>query len=442
MRHASIGTTELRALAAMAAGGLLAGAALVADGFVELGPAYPAGNARALVAATFPAVITVGAFSFWMRPLAVQLSASTVPPRIGAAHLHDSFQRGIVQTAAAALAFQAVVLLALPAAPSSDAPTIATTLSALIGVGAMTGLLVAMQRAEKVTRPGALVAESAHHVIEQIRRSARGSGEDEVGAESPRGEVVEVTSRHTGWVRSIDADGLLAGAPFGSVIALEVDVGSFIVSGATVLAHVSPAAEVTDDVRSHLATRFDIGDRRDDELDLSGSLTRFVDVAVHAATGGSSSPSTIYESLWYLSAILHELCRRQMGPAERQLDDGRILVRRKRPQADVLAATAIDRIRQVSASQPAVALELVRVLSDACEAASDEGRPDMVKAIGHQIDLSVEQCSRSGALPHDVDQVIAAARGDSADEESGAREGEYVAPSDSEFERSGGARAS
>ena len=84
----------------MALGAVAAGLTLVVDGWLDLPPSIAVGNARSLLAAAFGALVTAGAFSFWMRPVAAQLAAASVPPPTVADHLRDPFQRRVIASSA------------------------------------------------------------------------------------------------------------------------------------------------------------------------------------------------------------------------------------------------------------------------------------------------------------------------------------------------------
>lgn len=383
-------------------------------------------NARALLASTFAAVVTIGAFAFWMRPVAVQLAAATVPPRSVASHLYDRFQQRVVGAAVAALTFEAVALLSLPSSSGAPAPFVSSVSGALIGVGAITALLVAVEHAERSTRPTVLVSESAHAVIDHIRTLAHEPTDVEPDPALDDRRATTVTTTASGWVRAVDAEGLLDATPEGGTVRIDSDVGAFVVAGWTPVASVWPGGTVSSDAVERMRRSFRIGERRAGPADVTGSLAQFADIAVQAATGGSSAPSVVYEAMWYLGAILHELTgHERLGRPDRRLADGRVLLAPTRADAAQLADLAVDRIRRVTASSPAMALELVRVLTDARRAAAQRGRSDLVEVLDRQADLTVAQCRHADPLPADVERVVAARRPWSEGGDAGARDEEY-----------------
>lgn len=406
------------------AGALTAAALLMLDSVLDTGGVIPTGNARALLGAGFGSVVTVGAFSFWMRPVAAQLASASVPPRLLAGRLYDRFQLQVIAATVGVLGFLAVVLLSLPKASDAPAPLVSTFAGALLGVGAVAALLVTMRHAESSTRPSVVLAEAANGVIDHIR-TASIEQPPERPQVSPSGEPARVVASSSGWIRNVDHDGLLDAVPHDTTIRLDTEVGTFVISGWTAVASVWPEASVDDAVRQRIASCIDVGDQRGTPLDLIGSVTQFVDVGVHAGSGSSASPSTVYESLWWLGAVLHELARHfDVGFPDHQREDGRVLLREQRLSTPAVAELAVDRIRQVIAGAPEMALELLRVVLDAEAAARRHDRPELASVLRRQADLIVEQCRRSDALPNDVDRVVRA-RGLVGEETTVSRSDEY-----------------
>lgn len=402
---------HLQVLAGVALGVSTAAAALLADRLVELGVEIPTTNALSLLAATFSALVTAGAFAFWMLPLAAQLAASAVPPTVVAGRLHDRFQRLVITVTLGALAYTAVAVAAIPSSEDGSAPTITTAFGAALGVGAIAALLVAIEHAVRSTRPSLLVSEVAHGVIDSIRAAGRGATGHEVDVAPAHGSSsATVVAPATGWLHAVDEGALLGATPEGASVSLQVGLGTFLVEGWTTVAIVR-AEDIPDELGAELQAHFVVDVERSQEQALVGQLTEFTDIAVHAGAGSSGAPSVVYETIWYLGAILHELVLHRLGRTERRTDDGRVLEWSPDPDAATLADVAIDRIRQVTAPEPAMALELVRVLVDVRRAAARAGRDSLVDVLDHQADLIVEQCRRSDPLPTDLARVVAARQG-------------------------------
>jgi uncharacterized membrane protein len=418
---------HLEVLAGIALGVIVAAAALLADRVVDVGVEIPTTNALSLLAATFSALVTAGAFAFWMLPLAAQLAASAVPPTIVAGRLHGRFQRLVITVTLGALAYTAVAAAAIPSSDDGSAPTITTVLGASLGVAAIAALLVAIEHAVRSTRPSMLVSEVAHGVIDSMRASAAAGAPDHdvdtaVVARSP---TTTVAAPATGWLHAVDEDALLRGLPQGATASLQVGLGAFLVEGWTTVATVR-GDDVPDDLPGALRSHFVVDVERSPEQALVGQLTQFTDIAVHAGSGSSGTPSVVYETIWYLGAILHELVLHQLRRTERRTDDGRVLEWSPDPDAATLAHLAIDRIRQVTAGEPAMALELVRVLVDVRRAAAQGGREELVDVLDHQADLIVEQCRRTDPLPTDLERVVAARHGGRHVDHMAERDAEYA----------------
>lgn len=408
--------TLLRQILWIMPGALLAAVAawsmLTFDAVFDVPYTISTENARVLLGATFSAVIMVGAFAFWMRPITAQLAASSMPPRRVAAHLHDRFQQRVIATTVAATAYLAIIMLSLPDGPDGLAPAIATVSGAALGVGAMASLLVAIREAESTTRPAFLVAETARAVIEMIGRSGYdgdGSVENQVPPDDgPKGHTI--TAPETGWIQSIDGVGLRRSAPAKSHVRLEAGLGGFVVAGSTSICAVKHQTPTEEDER-RMQEHFRIADVRPAEVDLVGSLTEFTDVAVHTLGADNKSISTMYETMGYLGTVLHQLVDNDLQTEDLHLDDGRVLHQGPGPDGAGLAQLCIDRIRQAGAGEPVVALEMVRILLEVKPAASARGRRDIERVLDNEADLVVAQCKHAGGFPPDVERVAAARAG-------------------------------
>lgn len=397
--------------AAVVAGVAAAAIVLAVDHVVPPPVALSAANARGLLAASFGALVTAGAFAFWMLPVAAQLAASSVPPPAVARHLHDRFQRRVIAATLGALAYTAVTLLAIPAGVDADAPTLATALGAALGVAAIAMLLVAIQHAVRSTRPSALLSEAAKQVIDQIRSPLPPEATQADDARPGSGGV-PITAPTTGWLGAVDELALLSGLPEGSTAVLHAGIGSFVVRDWTRIATVHGAEHP--DALHALDRHFPIGGERPADQDLVGSITQFADIAVHASAAGSGAPSIVYEAIRYLGAVLHELVDHDAGLVQRRSEDGRSIVWAPDPGAPELASMAVDRIRQETAWHPGMALELVGVLVDARHHAAGAGRDELAAVLDHQADLTVDQCRHADPLAYDLDRV-AARRAEDAD---------------------------
>lgn len=402
----------------VATGALLALATLGMDRVLNTGAPVATENARVLLGATFTAMVTVGAFALWMRAVTAQLAASAVPSQVVTSLLHDREQHRIVVVTVAALTFAAIILLSLPADPEGSAPLASTTLGALLGAAAISALLVSIHHAERATRPGVLVAESARRVIGHIRSStmeptdyqphspATPSSNGGTGAPD-RG--VSIRAPATGWLASVAEEQIIAAAADGTVIRVEVCEGDFLIADWTCVATVEPPDGADTGVAEMIADTFHVSDERAGGSDLAGALTQFTDIAVHASAGSAGSPSTAYEAIRYLGAILHELALHDPVAPQRRREGEAVLIRSGQQGSATLAQIAVERVRKSNAGDPDLSLVLVEVLGQARAAAELQDRAALVEELERQIRLTAEQCSHGSRHPADIEQVAVAA---------------------------------
>lgn len=407
-----VSTATLRAvLLAVVAGAAVALLTLGIDALVDVGPQIASGNARALLGANVGGLVTIGAFSFWMRPLMAQLASTVVPPNLVANHVHDRFQRRIIAMTVGALVYEVLVLLAIPGSSQQGAPIVSTVVGTLVGGGAVVGLLVAMQHGERTMRPARLLAEASHEVIHRLRGWSAPAGEADTGIQledvpEPSGRHVRGLASATGWVTEVDQVGLVGAVPDGSLVRTEVAIGSFVTRGWTPVVTVWSPDEGLDP--DELARRVSVGQEPGADLDVSAALRVLIDVGVHAASDGAGAPSMVYDVLDHLGAVMHEMMGHQLIPEATEHDGGRILVRGAALDRSELLDQSLTRLRRSLADEPATAIELLRTVHDARCAAIEHGRTESVAVLDRQLDLVVEQCRHAGPLAADLDQVVRA----------------------------------
>lgn len=396
------------------AAALLAGLTLAADAAVDAGPRIAADNARALLAAAVGATVTIGAFSFWMRPVAAQLVADELPPHMLAGRLYDDVQHRVTMLAVGVLTYEGLVIVALPE-NGADVPTLSVLIGGGIGVAGITGLLVAMHQAVHSTRPAAVLAEVARAVIDQIRAAeAARPGEDRMaddGTGVPTEEGGVILAEESGWIDHIDEDGLLAAVPEGTTVVVDAEAGSFVTQGWSRLASVWPPGLALDRFcRARVAACFHVADERGSGFDVKGGLDRLADIGVHAARGGSPSPSMIYAVLRRLAAVLHETLRHELRLPGRRGEGDRLLLRGEPYDHGDLVHVGVDRVRRVVAGDPAVAEVLICELVGLRREAALLDRQSAVAVLDEQIDLTVEQCTTGRPPAADLWRVEQARR--------------------------------
>lgn len=395
------------AVSAAIAASMLAVLLLALDRAVDAGPDIPTPNARALLGASLGALVTIGAFTFWMRPLAAQMAASDLPPPLLAARLHDDFQRLTVSATVGALTYLSIVLYALPV--QGPSPAFATITGALVTIGSIVGLLIGMQRAEQSTRPGRILAAARALVADDLEAVRSAIGREQLDpVEVPAAPARVVRATRSGWVHDVDQARIAAAMPAGSTVRLDACVGSFVTAGWTTLVTVWASDGGAGPQLAEIAAAVAVTDERRAVGDLRGSLIELVDVAVHAALGGSSSPSIVFEAIWNVGAGLHGIIDCDLPGPRRRFDGNRTIIVTDLADHAAIIEPAVQRVRRTAAADPTTAIEVIRVLREVRDHAAAAGRLGAADVLERELDLCVAQCRHSDVLPADLHQVEAA----------------------------------
>src|SRR5690606_37066376 len=133
-------------------------------------------TARTLLATGAGSVLSIAAFTFWMRMVVVQLVTSTFSPRLLAQFLEDRFQRVVMASMIGAFAFVVTVLREVPAEGTpADVPQLAVGLATIVIGLAAVGILVSIRVSVHALDNGRLVdtiASTIHEVIDTAYPSA------------------------------------------------------------------------------------------------------------------------------------------------------------------------------------------------------------------------------------------------------------------------------
>ena len=316
------GHLAARAVAGLAVGALAAAAARGLDHLTGLTLPLASGTAQSLLTAFVGSVLTIAVFALWMRTVVVGLTSSEVSARVLAAYLDDRFQQQVLGVMVGLFAYLVGATALLP----SDAPrtpAVLAGLAVLSVVAVLVGILLAMRDAVASLSLPSVIRTLADGVLDLLEREP----EPNDAAPDPRGEHLEVrcvvASRRLGWVQTVDYEALLRVLGPGGTLALQVDVGDFVVAGEP-LCHLD--VEVDEDTQDRARAAFEVARMRSTRRDLAYAIQQLVDVAEVAMAPHSSDTSTAHEALVHLRAVLDVLIRRGTASCCIEGDDGRWLV--------------------------------------------------------------------------------------------------------------------
>lgn len=368
-------------------------------------------TARTLLATGAGSILSIAAFTFWMRMVVVQLVTSTFSPRLLAQFLEDRFQRIVMASMIGAFGFVVTVLRDVPAEGSAtDVPQLAVGTAALVIGLAAAGILVSIRVSVHTLDNGRLVhtiANGISEVIETVYPSA--SERLAVDDTRPEGEGAPVRVDGPGWITAIDDMALLDRLPPDTVVEFHARTGSFQMAD-TVVARVWPT-DVGDEVVAAVAAAVETAPTRSPLQDLEYGLRQLVDVGEQSLTASAPDSGTANEVIGHLGAVLDQIICSDPPPAAHGDRQGRRILRPNELGQDQLFRGAVAPLRQAGSRYPHVAKDLLTMLHGLHRRAIERGLPGHCAAIEREAALVVEgSVASADVLPADAEEVRQTAR--------------------------------
>jgi uncharacterized membrane protein len=153
-----------------------------------------------------------------------------------------------------------------------------------------------------------------------------------------------------------------------------------------------------------------LGPARTMQEDLAFGIRQLSDIALRALSPAVNDPTTAYEVVVHLGAILRELLLRDLPPITISDQEGRWLVRPHEFTHADYVNRAFDQIRQAGVSQTAVAITLLATLGMLTSEVQATDLADRAVPLQKQAHLILAGCKAACPLPEDLEQVYAAAQ--------------------------------
>jgi len=191
-------------------------------------------------------------------------------------------------------------------------------------------------------------------------------GEDEREVALPRGSTCPETkpwmleASRAGYLRGVDADGLMRLAKEHDLVISMPRIGTFV--GPVPVAKVWRATEPDDELTDDLRVQFMIGQSRTALQDVVYSLDRLVEMAARALSPGVNDPFTALTCIDHFELAFSRLAKRQFPSAERFDDEDRLRIITDPVTFDHLLKRTFDPIRQYGCGQMLVSRRLLEVL--------------------------------------------------------------------------------
>ncbi len=220
-----------------------------------------------------------------------------------------------------------------------------------------------------------------------------------------------IPSRATGYLQSVDMEGLVALARERDIVlCMECAVGDFVVAGNPIARNLDtegtkdPNQERGDDMAADLGAQYTISAHRTVEQDPAFGILQIVDIALKALSPGINDSTTAVTCVDHLSALLACVGQRRIGPRVR-CEGGSLRAIEAGPTYSDLVALSLNDIRRNAERNIRVLTRLLEAIAVASRAVTNPARRQVLE---RQLDLIAEAAERS--LPAPGDRVTMARR--------------------------------
>ena len=296
-----------------------------------------AGATRTVLSAVAGSLIAVTSLTFSLTVVTPQLASSQFSPRLLRTFTQDFFVQVTLAIFLATFTCSLTVLRAVRSEQESSSPFVprlAVTVSFLLGVGSVVGLVLLLAHLTRQIRVETMLKHvhlDATSTVETnlVRREDRRS--DDLRPVAPE-HAEMLWAGNSGFLLRIDQNELLeATVAAGAVVLITRQPGSFVVKGTPlgrIWAHGGGRldSEAFDTFGTELGESVHLGPERTAAQDIGYGLRQLTDVANKALSPGINDPTTAVHALGHLSALLTELTDDDLGPLILRDDDDAVRV--------------------------------------------------------------------------------------------------------------------
>ena len=360
-----------------------------------------AAGARGMLSTIAGSVITVAGVTFSITIAALAQASAQYTPRVLRTFMGDRANQIVLGTFVGVYSYCLVVLRTIRGGDEGAfVPSIAVLggfLLALVSVGVLIFFIHHIA-----------AALQASTILDRVRRATEGAIADLFPGNLARAldDGLEasvamldgaawhaVASVKTGYVQSVDTDGLVAFArEHALVVRMERAVGDFVAAGAPLVAVTpsprparTPSADVRDATRS-LNALFTINAHRTIEQDAGFGILQIVDIALKALSPGINDTTTAVTCVDHLGALLACLARRHM-PGRARGEKGELRVIATGPTFAGLVSLAFADIRRNATGNVTVLWRVLDAIETIARFTDDAG---CRRVLLEQVDLLEE----------------------------------------------------
>jgi uncharacterized membrane protein len=343
-------------------------------------------------------MVTVAGVVFSITIVALSYASSQYGPRVLTNFMSDRGNTVTLGTFIATFLYCLMVLRTIRGGDDDFVPQYAVIVAMLLAVCSIGVLIYFIHHVPQSIHINNVVARIGEQLVGDAKKrfpAMIGSG-TEGGPAPPTldrvGPLITVPAAATGYIQSVDEEGLLSLARGTDVLLrLRYRPGDFVMNGRG-LAEVEPAERWSEDRNEELQDCFTVGNKRTPEHDLMFLVSELVEIAARALSPGVNDPMTAVTCMDWLGAGGTEFATREMPAAVRQDKDGTARLIAEPDSFAFFIDRGFGRLRQYAAPDVIAALHWLRVVG---EVAASCRTPDQIDVLRRQAALFREQAEAS-----------------------------------------------
>ncbi len=399
-------------------------AILLAVGLIELSVAvdrrallkYPrlfgagAEGSRGMLAAIGGSMMTVAGVTFSLTLAALSQASSQYTPRILRNFMSDRANQIVLGTFVGIFTYCLIVLRTIRGGDEGVfVPSLAVIFAvalALVGIGFLIFFIHHIASSIQASNLIASASEETVKAIDRLFPQEVGESADETEAGGTDDLLLnyewrDVPARKTGYVQSVDVDGLMELATERqTIVRMNCAIGDFVVERESL---VSVALDGSPDEKyvKRINGVYTISRYRTVEQDAAFGVRQIVDIALKALSPGVNDTTTAVTCVDYLSAICARAARRRT-PERARYDEGSLRVIARGATFESLLDDAFDQIRESAEGNAAVILRLLGALE---KVARQTSRPRRLSHIAAHVARVQALADRSIKSQHDRTRI-------------------------------------
>ncbi|HEX2255823.1 MAG TPA: DUF2254 domain-containing protein [Afifellaceae bacterium] len=355
-------------------------------------------TARNLLSSLLSGMITMTSLVVSITMVVLSLAAGQLGPRLIGNFMRDWQIQAVFGLFMATIVYTLFVLRSVNDQLGADyVPHIAVSVASALAMLCLFALLFFVHKLARSIIADTVVKEVAGELESAIAGSSNDAGQD--GQEHPA--VIRYSHRTwvslgaSGYVQVIDYQRLVTlAAQEDMLIGCDVRAGQFLLRGGNhveLFSHEPPS----DGRATEIRRAFVIGLDRTPTQDIEFSIRQLVEIAVRAMSTGVNDPFTAVAVVNRLGSALESASRRPPQPACYRDAEGSIRVVANNHDFGGLVDASFNQIRQAAAGDPAVLIQMSRIIG--------------------QLALVVDGAARREALLAHLDKLERTARGNFGD---------------------------